>query len=84
MEVCINDMSVVPEIEDFNFDLTSMDTFDDLDISMENFDIINTNSDPFGDFHLEKSLNFLELENSRINSEEDQFKNTPFILLVIK
>lgn len=73
MEVCINDMSVVPEIEDFNFDLTSMDTFDDLDISMENFDIINTNSDPFGDFHLEKSLNFLELENSRINSEEDYF-----------
>jgi len=61
METSIHDMSIVPEIGDFDFDLTTMDTFDDLDISMENFDIVDTASDPFGDFSLEQSLSLVEL-----------------------
>ena len=63
METSIHDMSIVPEIGDFDFDLTTMDTFDDLDISMENFDIVESTSDPFGDFSLEQSLNLVELNN---------------------
>jgi len=63
METSIHDMNIVPEIGDFDFDLTTMDTFDDLDISMENFDIVETASDPFGDFSLEQSLNLVELNN---------------------
>jgi len=65
METCIHDMSIVPEIGDFDFDLTTMDTFDDLDISMENFDIVDTTTDPFGDFSLEQSLNLVELNNAK-------------------
>merc|ERR1712086_357755 len=65
METCIHDMSIVPEIGDFDFDLTTMDTFDDLDISMENFDIVDTAADPFGDFSLEQSLNRVELNNDK-------------------
>jgi len=71
METCIHDMSIVPEIGDFDFDLTTMDTFDDLDISMENFDIVDTAADPFGDFSLEQSLNLVELNNAKnLNDEE--------------
>jgi len=74
METCIHDMSIVPEIGDFDFDLTTMDTFDDLDISMENFDIVDTSADPFGDFSLEQSLNLVELNNAK-NLAVDDFNS---------
>lgn len=68
-------MSIVPEIGDFDFDLTTMDTFDDLDISMENFDIVDTATDPFGDFSLEQSLNLVELNNAK-NLLVDDFNSS--------
>ena len=75
METCIHDMSIVPEIGDFDFDLTTMDTFDDLDISMENFDIVDTATDPFGDFSLEQSLNLVELNTAK-NLLVDDFNSS--------
>ena len=52
----------VPEMSEFDFDLGTMDTFEDLDINIDNMDMItDTIRDPFGDFSLEQSFNLIEL-----------------------
>ena len=53
----------VPDIGEMEFDLTSIDNFDDLDISMENFDLVDNKADPFGDFSLEQSFNLVDLHS---------------------
>ena len=50
----------VPEMSEMDFDLGTMDTFEDLDINMTAMDMIN-DTDPFGDFSLEQSFNLIEL-----------------------
>ena len=58
----IHDISTVPELGDWG--LGTIDTFDDIDINMENMEMINdSNDDPFGDFTLEQSFNLIELNN---------------------
>ena len=58
----IHDISTVPELGDWG--LGTIDTFDDIDINMENMELINdSNDDPFGDFTLEQSFNLIELNN---------------------
>jgi len=56
---------VVPDIGDFDFDLGSLDSFNDMDIDMESFNLIpDTNcSDPFGSLSFEQSLNLVDLKN---------------------
>ena len=51
----------VPEMSEFDFDLGTMDTFEDLDINMTAMDMLSSDSDPFGDFSLEQSFNLIEL-----------------------
>ena len=52
----------VPEMNEFDFDLGTMDTFDDFDINMTCADMMaDTKTDPFGDFSLEKSFDLIEL-----------------------
>ena len=52
----------VPEMSEFDFDLGTMDTFEDLDINMTGLDMIgDSGQDPFGDFNLEQSFNLIEL-----------------------
>jgi len=54
----------VPEMGEMDFDLGTMDTFEDLDININNYDMLgDTTSDPFGDFNLEQSFNLIELNN---------------------
>ena len=54
----------VPEMGEMDFDLGTMDTFEDLDININNYDMLgDTSSDPFGDFNLEQSFNMIELNN---------------------
>merc|ERR1719483_134759 len=38
---------------------------------MENFDIVDTAANPFGDFSLEQSLNLVELNNAKNLNDED-------------
>merc|ERR1712110_789734 len=58
----IHDISTVPQLGDWG--LGTIDTFDDIDINMENMEMINdSNDDPFGDFTLEQSFNLIELNN---------------------
>lgn len=52
----------VPEMNEFDFDLGTMDTFEDFDINMTCIDMVaDTGADPFGDFSLEKSFDLIEL-----------------------
>ena len=52
----------VPEMNEFDFDLGTMDTFEDFDINMTCADMMgDTAADPFGDFSLEKSFDLIEL-----------------------
>ena len=52
----------VPEMSEFDFDLGTMDTFEDLDINMTGLDMMgDSGQDPFGDFNLEQSFNLIEL-----------------------
>ena len=52
----------VPEMNEFDFDLGTMDTFEDFDINMTCSDMMaDTGADPFGDFSLEKSFDLIEL-----------------------
>ena len=51
----------VPEMSELDFDLGTMDTFEDLDINMTAMDMISSDRDPFGDFSLEQSFNLIEL-----------------------
>jgi len=55
---------VVPDVGDFDFDLGALDTFTDMDIDMESFNLIDdagTSGDPFGNLSFEQSLNLVDL-----------------------
>ena len=55
---------VVPDVGDFDFDLGALDTFNDMDIDMESFNLIDdagTSGDPFGNLSFEQSLNLVDL-----------------------
>lgn len=62
---------VVPDIGDIDFDLGSLDTFDDMDIDMESFNLINdttASTDPFGNLSFEQSLDLVDFNNDNLNS----------------
>ena len=62
----------VPEMSEFDFDLGTMDTFEDFDINMTGMDIMTDNgADPFGDFSLEKSFDLIELNKSFQQSSQN-------------
>ena len=56
---------VVPDVGDFDFDLGTIDTFDDMDIDMESFNLIEEHydSDPFGNMSFEQSLGLVDLKS---------------------
>ena len=65
---------VVPDVGDFDFDLNALDTFTDMDIDMESFNLIDdagTSGDPFGNLSFEQSLNLVDLTGNVSNCNED-------------
>jgi len=79
METSLHGFSVVPDIGDFDFDLSTMDTFDDLDIDIDNFNIVNSGNDPFGDFSLEQSLNLVNELDAVKDLASDDSSSSSFL-----
>lgn len=79
METSLHGFSVVPDIGDFDFDLSTMDTFDDLDIDIANFNIVNSGNDPFGDFSLEQSLNLVNELDAVKDFASDDSSSSSFL-----
>ena len=67
----------VPEMNEFDFDLGTMDTFEDFDINMTCADMMgdNTRADPFGDFSLEKSFDLIELNKVFQRQDSSGYNN---------
>ena len=62
----------VPEMSEFDFDLGTMDTFEDFDINMAGMDMMTDNgANPFGDISLEKSFDLIELNKSFQQSSQN-------------
>ena len=63
--------TIVPEMNELDFDLGSLDTFEDLDINMATMDMMSDTTfttDPFGDFSLEQSFDLIEL--NKLNTSD--------------
>ena len=66
----------VPEMNEFDFDLGTMDTFEDFDINMTCADMMaDTGADPFGDFSLEKSFDLIELNKVFLHQDSGYTSN---------
>ena len=59
-------------VPDFDFDLNALDTFTDMDIDMESFNLIDdatgTSGDPFGNLSFEQSLDLVDLTGNNVSS----------------